>query len=99
MERYEQISNIIIRFIGLSGKTRSEISAKIKNYTKEDRDLAIGSLVKEKLVTQSVDVTGTAGRKPVRVRLTDKGIIALSELGDDYIQLDTKSAWSTSASK
>lgn len=70
---------MILFYLQDGSKPRHKVTAKIKNYPKQDRDEAISYVVNEKLVSLSFG-NSSVGRTPVSISLTEKGAERAKEL-------------------
>tara|TARA_R100001369_G_scaffold4349_1_gene12722 strand:+ start:466 stop:738 length:273 start_codon:yes stop_codon:yes gene_type:complete len=81
-----KVSQIIIKYLSDGPKMRYEVTNKIKNYPKPEREAGIKSVMKRELVSLYELVDSPLGRKPVMIKLTAKGVkeaMSLSESPND----------------
>jgi DNA-binding MarR family transcriptional regulator len=79
---YEKIMRVILSELEAGKRMRSELTVRLKNYPKQDRDTAIKQCIREGLIEMSVGSHNGVGRTPVYVEMTDDGKKRLEILND-----------------
>jgi len=90
MQVTNKLKKIVLLFLLYEAKPRHLVTAKLKNYPKENRDAAIRYILENKLISL-FEIKSNKGRNPVMIKLTDKGLLEASSLNSEPVD---KIVWS-----
>ena len=88
---HEKIMRVILAELERGKRMRSELTVRLKNYPKDDRDTAIKHCLSDGLIEMSVGSHDGVGRTPVYVEITAEGAHRLAELNE---KIYDQSIWS-----
>lgn len=77
----DRITRIILLSVEGGKRKRYELTNRLKNYPKGERDEAIRHCISNQLIKFRASDTGMIGRSPTYVEITDAGRERLNQLG------------------